>query len=704
VADQANPAQAPRKRKFRLSGGSEAILAVAVVGILMVMIIPIPTGALDIFLAFNITFAIVILLTAMYTLKPLDFSIFPGLLLMTTLYRLALNVASTRLILLHGNEGPGAAGQVIKAFGSFVVGGNYFVGLVIFVILVIVNFIVITKGAERIAEVAARFTLDAMPGKQMAIDADLNAGLIGEGEARKRREVISQEADFYGAMDGAAKFVRGDAIAAIIITLINIIGGLLVGVIQQRMDLSTALQNYTILTIGDGLVSQIPALIISTSAGLIVSRAASGASMGKEFARQFSLQPRALFLAGCLVFFLGLVPGLPTLPFIILGGGMAALGHFITRAKRRSDERQLAEKAAEPPPSFTPEQAEQLLPLDLMELEVGYGLIPLVDEEQQGDLLERIKSIRQQFALEMGIIVPPLHVRDNLQLKPGEYAIIIKGNEITRTELMIDYFLAMDPGDAKRPVDEAIPTREPAFNLPAFWVPESKREEAQFAGFSVVDLSTVVATHLSEIIRTHAHELLGRQEVQRLLDNLAKTNPKVVEELVPSLLSLGQVQKVLQNLLRERVSIRDLLTILETLADYAATTKDPDILTEYARQSLSRSIVRPYVTAEGVLPVMTSDPQIEDMVAEAVQTTEHGSYLNLDPGLAQKVIVAVQKKVEEFMDQNLQPILLTSPLVRRHFRRLMERFVPVLVVVSHNELVPDIEIRSLGMVNLTDAD
>ncbi len=687
---------------FRMS--SEIMLAVAVVGILLVMIIPLPTGVLDILLSFNITFGIVILLTSLYTLKPLDFSIFPGLLLLTTVYRLALNVATTRLILLSGHEGTDAAGRVIKAFGEFVVGGNYFVGFVVFLILVLVNFVVITRGAERIAEVAARFTLDAMPGKQMAIDADLNAGLIGEGEARKRRELIGREADFYGAMDGAAKFVRGDAIAGIIITLINILGGLVIGLAQKGMDLTTALQTYTVLTIGDGLVSQIPALIISTSAGIIVSRAASDMPMGKEFSKQFSRQPKAMILAGSIIFATGLVPGLPTLPFMVLGTGMAGVGYLVTREKKRAEELAIAMKAAEPPPSFGPEQAEALLPLDLMELEVGYGLIPLVDEEQQGDLLERIKSIRQQFALEMGIIVPPLHVRDNLQLKPGEYSILIKGNEVARAELAIGYMLAMDPGDAKRPIEGSIPTTEPAFNLPAFWIPEDKREEAQFAGYSVVDLSTVVATHLSEIIRAHAHELLGRQEVQRLLDNLSRTNPKVVEELVPNLLPLGKVQKVLQNLLRERVSIRDLLTIVETLADYATVTKDPDVLTEYVRQNLARTIIRPYVTPENVLPVMTLEPKIEDLIAENVQQTEHGAFITLDPGVVQEIISAIKKKVEEFMAENYQPILLTSPMVRRHVRRIMERFTPLLMVISHNELVPDIEIRSLGLVSLNDAD
>jgi flagellar biosynthesis protein FlhA len=554
---------------------SEVGMAAGVVGILVVMILPLPTFLLDILLAFNISFALVILLTGMYTLRPLDFSIFPSVLLVTTLFRLSLNVASTRLILLHGDEGYDAAGQVIRAFGEFVVGGNYFVGLVVFVILVLINFIVITKGAERIAEVSARFTLDAMPGKQMAIDADLNAGLIDEDDARIRRSEVSREADFYGAMDGASKFVRGDAIAGIIITLTNIIGGLLVGMLQMDMDFADAASTYTVLTIGDGLVSQIPALIISTAAGVMVSRAASDVSMGTEFMRQFSLQPRAIAIASAMVFSFGLVPGLPHVAFLTLGTALGGLAYVLYKAQASAkvkEQKEAKAKAAPPPPG--PEQVEALLPLDTLELEVGYGLIPLVDEEQDGDLLERIRSIRQQLALEMGVVVPPLHVRDNLQLKPGGYSILIKGNEVAGGELMIDYMLAMDPGDAKRRV-EGIPTTEPAFNLPALWIPRSRKEEAQFAGYSVVDLSTVVATHLTEVIRNHSHELLGRQDVQRLLDNLAKSAPKVVEE-VNAAMNLGRLQKVLQSLLRERVSIRDMLTICETLADYGPMSKDPE--------------------------------------------------------------------------------------------------------------------------------
>ncbi len=678
---------------------SEVGLAAGVVAILVVMILPLPPFLLDILLSFNITFALVILLTCMYTLRPLDFSVFPSVLLVTTLFRLSLNVASTRLILLHGDEGTAAAGQVIRAFGMFVVGGNYFVGLVVFVILVVINFIVITKGAERIAEVSARFTLDAMPGKQMAIDADLNAGLIDEDEAKARRAEISREADFYGAMDGASKFVRGDAIAGIVITLTNIIGGLLIGVLQQDMDFAEAASTYTVLTIGDGLVSQIPALIISTAAGIIVSRAASDASMGREFSRQFGMQPRAIALAAGIVFCFGMVPGLPHIPFLTLGLGMGGLAWIMLRQQRELAAQAAAEAPAEEIPTPGPEQVQALLPLDLLELEVGYGLIPLVDEEQNGDLLDRIRSIRQQLALELGIVVPPLHVRDNLQLKPGGYSILIKGNEVASGELMIDHLLAMDPGDAKKPI-EGVPTREPAFNLPALWIPASKKEEAQLAGYSVVDLSTVIATHLTEVIKTHADELLGRQEVQKLLDNLARTSPKVVEEL-NSQLTLGQVQKVLQNLLRERVSIRDLLTICETLADYAPMTKDPEMLTEYCRQKLARGIIKSIV-GPGVkdLYVLTLDPAVEDIITAGVQQTEHGTYLSVDPDKVQAIIAGLTSELEAFGQLTQPPVVLCSPVVRRHFRRLIERFVPTVAVLSHNELVTDLNIHAVGTVRL----
>ena len=684
-----------------LSNNSDVLMAVGVVGMLVVMVIPIPALLLDVLLAFNITFSIVVLLVAMYTRKALEFSVFPSLLLLTTLLRLSLNVASTRLILLHGNEGTAAAGQVIKAFGSFVVGGNYFVGMVIFLILVVINFVVITKGATRIAEVAARFTLDAMPGKQMSIDADLNAGLITDVEARQRRADISRESDFYGAMDGASKFVRGDAVAGIIITLINIVGGLIIGIVQQGMSLADAAQNYTLLTVGDGLVSQIPALIVSTGAGMVVTQAASDSHLGNDIVNQLTGHPRAIAIASGVLIFFGFIPGLPTLPFILLGclaGGLA----YITFENQKTVSVKEEKGREAVGQGRTLERVEELLPLDLLELEVGYGLIPLVDREQGGELLERVKSIRRQFALEMGVIVPPMHIRDNLQLKPNQYAVIIKGVEIASGELMPGYYLAMNPGDVKAEI-EGIPTKEPAFGIPALWIGEKDKEKAQIAGYTVVDLSTMIATHISEILKTHAYELLGRQEVQSLLDTLSLNHPKVVEELVPNLLSLGRVQKVLQNLLREHVSIRDLLTIAETLADYAPITKNLDILTEYVRQRLGRSITKMYEAPGGELALMTLDTEIEELISNAVQHTEHESYLSLEPALIQKILSRLTKSIEKFSSMNYQPLILCSPGVRLQLKRLTERFLPALVVLSHNEIDKRVKLKSLGVLSLGNA-
>jgi flagellar biosynthesis protein FlhA len=525
-------------------------LVLAVIGILLAMILPIPAMLLDFCLALNVTVAVIVLINTMYVTSPMDFAIFPTLLLVLTLFRLALNIASTRLILLHGSEGPLAAGAVIKSFGSFVVGGNYVIGMIIFVILVLINFIVITKGSGRIAEVAARFTLDAMPGKQMAIDADLNAGIIDENEARDRRKAIARESEFHGAMDGASKFVRGDAIAGIIITLINIFGGFVIGVAQQGMSMLSAAQNYTLLTVGDGLVSQIPALIISTAAGILVSRAASEARMGREFSRHILANPTPIYIGSGVTFLLGLVPGLPAGPFMFLATVLGGSVYLFER--KRSAETDLVPaktEAAQAAESPGPEDVEHLLALDVMELEVGYGLIPLVDKSQDGSLLNRIRGIRRQFASEMGMVIPPIHIRDNLKLKPPEYRVLVKGVELARGEVMVNHLLAMDPGDVTQKIS-GIPTTEPAFNLPALWIPGEKEEDARFAGYTVVDNATVVATHLTEVLRSSAPDLLGRQEVQHLLDTLAKTSPKAVEELVPALLPLGIVQKVLQNLLR----------------------------------------------------------------------------------------------------------------------------------------------------------
>ncbi|MBW2107904.1 MAG: flagellar biosynthesis protein FlhA [Deltaproteobacteria bacterium] len=685
--------------KGLLAKSSDSMMVVGVVAILMVMIIPLPPFLLDFLLALNITFSIIVILMAMYTVKPLDFAIFPSLLLIATLFRLSLNVASTRLILLHGSEGGLAAGKVIKSFGSFVVGGNYVVGLVVFMILVIINFVVITKGSGRIAEVAARFTLDAMPGKQMSIDADLNAGLIDENEARHRRELIAREAEFHGAMDGASKFVRGDAIAGIIITLINIIGGFVIGVLQKKMPAVVAAQNYTLLTVGDGLVSQIPALIISTSAGIVVSRAAAESSIGSDFGKQLFSNPRAVYMGSLVILLFGLIPGLPHVPFITLGAIVGGSVYLFEKKKREIARLESIDAAVDKEPEQSLESVEHLLLLDPMELEVGYGLIPLVDREQNGELLERIRSIRRQFALEMGMVIPPIHIRDNLNLKASEYRILIKGVEVGRFELMVNHLMAMDPGSAAQKID-GIPCREPAFDLPAVWIPEKKQDEAKYAGYTVVDNTAIVATHLSEIIRRHADELLGRQDVQNLLDNLSKTHPKAVEELTPGLLSLGGIQKVLQNLVREGVSIRDLLTIVETLADYAPVTKDPDLLTEYVRQRLARSIVNGHVPDSGVLNVVTLEKDVEDVLLNSLQHTEHGSYLSVDPNVADSIMRSVNQETQKVAAKGYDPIIVCSPQIRRHFRRMVEQFAPSLMVLSHSELLNNVKFKSLGKVRL----
>jgi len=689
------------KTKSGIATPSELLTVIGVITILVVMIIPLPPVLLDFLLSLNITIAITILLIAMYTVKALDFSIFPSLLLVTTLFRLSLNVASTRLILLYGNEGTMAAGKVIMSFGSFVVGGNYVVGMIVFIILVIVNFVVITKGATRIAEVSARFTLDAMPGKQMSVDADLNAGMIDEREARNRRDLIRREAEFNGAMDGAAKFVRGDAIAGIIITLINLIAGFIIGILQNNMSALDSAQNYSLLTVGDGLVSQIPALTISTAAGIVVSRAASKDTMGREFGKQFFEYPKAIYLASLTVFLFGLIPGLPHIPFIVLSMIIAGSVYLVNRNKVATDIKEIEQKKETS--EVGPEPVEHLLFIDPLEVEVGYGLISLVDREQGGELLDRVRSIRRQFALEMGLVIPPIHIRDNLQLGASEYQVILKGVKIASAELMVNHYLAMDSGDATRKI-EGIETKEPVFGLTAFWIPDSKQEEAKFAGYTVVDNVTIMSTHLSEVLRNHASELLGRQETQNLLDNLSKSYPKAVDELVPNLLSLGNVQKVLQNLLDEQISIRDLLTIVETLADYSPVAKDPDLLTEYVRHKLSRSIITPYIGDDGILKLITMGQDVEDVLLKGVQKTEHGSYLSIDPKLADPIITSIKMETEKAMAKNIQPILITSPTIRRYLKKMIEHFIPSLIVLSQSELLTDMKFKSIGEVSLNHAD
>lgn len=690
------------KRFERLSKNTDLLIAFGLLIILGVMIIPLPPMLLDIALTFSLAISLLILLTAIYINKALEFSVFPSLLLMTTLYRLSLNVATTRLILTHGHEGPKAAGDVISAFGNFVVGNNYVIGTVVFVILVVINFIVITKGSGRVAEVAARFTLDAMPGKQMSIDADLNAGLINEQEARRRRQEIEAEADFYGAMDGASKFVRGDAIAGILITVINIVGGLLIGVLQKGLDVSTAAKYYTMLTIGDGLLAQIPALIISTAAGAVVTRSSrTDKNMGAEMVSQLFFNPRAVYISGGVLGLLALVPGLPGVPFIFMGAVLIGLAWLIKRFQKEATD---IEKKLQDEVSATPkkENIENLLSLDMVELEVGYGLINIVESDQSGDLLERIVSIRKQFALDLGIIVPSIHIRDNLQLAAGEYRVLIKGNKVGGGVLRSDSLLAMDPGNVSDPIDGS-PTKEPAFGLDALWIAPHNKEDAETAGYTVVDLPTVMATHLTEIVRAHAYELLGRQEAASLVENFKKTHPKVVEELIPEQLNLGQVVRVLQSLLKEQVSIRDLRTIFETLADEASRTKDVEVLTESVRKAMARAITTKYRTEEGNVPVMTLDPNIEELIANSLLQTEQGVQLVMDPQTAQTLISQIARTVEYHPEIAGQPILLTSPTARRHLFKLTNRFIPQLIVLSHNELTSDASVKSVGTVELSHA-
>lgn len=689
------------KRFQKLSQNTDLLMAVGMLVILSVMIIPLPPLLLDLALTLSITLSLLILLVAIYTDKTLDFSVFPSLLLLATLFRLSLNVATTRLILASGHQGGHAAGKVVEAFGSFVLGDNYIIGFVVFIILVVINFVVITKGSGRIAEVAARFTLDAMPGKQMSIDADLNAGLINEQEARKRRKEIEAEADFYGSMDGASKFVRGDAIAGIIIMLVNVVGGLLIGVLQRGLDFTTAIENYTKLTIGDGIVTQIPALIVSTAAGAIVTRNSSGKNMGTEMANQLLLNPRAIAVVAFILFFLGVLPGMPGTPFISLAVFVGGLSWFLTRFRR--EEKAKTDKAAkELANKPEKEKVESLLPLDLLELEVGYALINVVESNASGDLLERIVSIRKQFALDLGVVVPSVHIRDNLQLEPGEYRILIKGVEAGGGKLQSECLLAMDPGNATRALD-GIPTKEPAFGLDATWISPAQREDAEIAGYTVVDIPTVIATHLTEIVRTHAHEMLGRQEGFQLVDNFKKTHPKVVEELIPDHMSLGSVVKVLQNLLREQVSIRDLLTVFETLADESPKNKDVEVLTEAVRRRLGPRITQKYSDDDGQILVINLSHQYEELVANSLLQTEQGVQLVMEPRVAQQMIAEIARVIEAHPEVAGQPILLTSPTVRRHIHKLTEKFIPQLIVLSHSELTHDAKISSVGVAEMRNA-
>lgn len=679
------------------------IVPVLLIGIVIIMILPIPTILLDVMLASNIALSLVILFVALYLGRPLEFSSYPSLLLITTLLRLSMNIASTRLILLNGANGLDAAGNVIMAFGTFVLGGNFMIGVIIFIIVVMVNFMVITKGSGRIAEVAARFTLDAMPGKQMAIDSDLNSGLISESEAKKQRADLSQEAEFYGSMDGASKFVRGDAVAGIIITFVNIIGGLFIGVLMEGLSWMEAAERYTLLTVGDGLVSQIPALIVSTSAGLIVARAASGADLGTEVTGQLTKYSRPLVLTSGVCALFAFVPGLPFVPFFVLaaGTGMLAFGAEQTvgsteDSKEESRELHPMAEDSAPPPGST-EEVKTLLGVDLLELEVGYELVPMVDLGAGGDLIERIRALRRQFALDFGFIVPPIHIRDNVRLEPSQYRLLLKGVQIATGNVKRHHYLAMDPGGIEAEIP-GIPTKEPAFGLDALWIADADKERAQFSGYTVVDPPTVITTHLTEVIKNYSYEILGRQEVQVLLDNLAKDYPKLVEEVIPGILTLGTVQQVLAGLLRESVSIRDLRTVMEALADWGPSVKSPERLIEYVRKSLSRAITAKHTSEDGTLKLVSLTPTLERELSDALQVTEQGSYLALEPSVAQTLLGKLKATAERFGQFGSTPVLLAPATLRSAIFSFTERFIPGFVVLSHQEISPSTKVQSLGVI------
>lgn len=672
-------------------------MAILVVGILVVMVVPIKTWMLDILLVTNISISVLVILTTMYLTEPVQFGVFPSLLLVLTLFRLCLNVASTRLILANAE-----AGNVISAFGTFVVAGSYVVGIVIFAILVIIQFVVITKGAGRISEVAARFTLDAMPGKQMAIDADLNSGLVTEQEARERRQAIAREADFYGAMDGATKFVRGDAIAGLVITLVNIVGGLVIGVVQKGMTLSDAATMYTRLTIGDGLVSQLPALIVATASGIIVTRTVSEEDLGGDIIRQMTRYPRAFGIIAGMLFMFGLIPGIPFGPFFVMGCVVAFLAVSLSRQQEeleQAERRRIEEAAREvAPPPAEEEEPQQLLHVDAMEVEIGYGLIPLADPAQGGDLLGRISAIRRQMVSRLGTVVPPVRIRDNMQLGPNEYVIRVWEAPVARGELLLGHYLAMNPGLATEEI-EGIETLEPAFGLRAKWISPAQRDHAERLGYTIVDPSTVLATHLTEVIRAHAHEVLTRQDVRRLVDNLRPTAEALIDEAIPGLMTIGDLQKILQNLLKERVPVRNLELIIEAMADYVRVTKDYDLLTEYVRQRLARTICTEHSDEDGVVHVVALGAEVESLIADAVTTTETGSvYCALSPDDSRRVIDSVARAADETARRGHEPVIVCTTQVRLHLRRLLERQLPNVVILSYAEIVPDIELRSEGTV------
>jgi flagellar biosynthesis protein FlhA len=681
----------------RLMKHTDLLAAGAVVLVVVMMIVPLPPFMLDMFITLNISAALAVLVATLYMPRALDFAAFPSLLLLTTLFRLAINVSVTRLILLHGD-----AGHVVSAFGNFVVGGNVLVGLVVFLILIVIQFVVITNGAGRVAEVAARFTLDAMPGKQMAIDADLNSGQITDEEARTRRQDIGREADFYGAMDGASKFVKGDAMAGILIVLINLIGGLVVGVLQQHMPFSEAIQHFSLLTVGDGLCAQIPALLISVATGILVTRSTSEKDLGNDIASQVLSQKKAPLVAGCVIMGFALVPGLPKLPFLIIGAGFVAIGWAAKNGHigPQVEIDRAAAAAAALPAGDTPsprDQALDALPIDPLELAIGFGLVPLVDQKAGGSLLTRVSAIRRQIASELGMVIPPVRIHDEVGLDSHEYVVKVRGSEVARGRTMAGHQLAMDPGDAVGQLP-GVTTTEPAFGLPATWIPDAARAEAEALGYTVVDSESVIVTHLTEAIRTEASELLTRQETRQLLDQLKESNAAVVEEVVPDVLSLGEIQRVLQALLREGVSIRDLGVIVEAIGDKARLTRDPALLAEYARQALGRSITAPFIGADRKLRAIALDPVIEQEVSESITATSDGEYLAMEPSRAQALVSALRDRAEGASAQGARPVLLCSARVRRHLRRLCEQSLPNLAVCSYNEIVPGIRVETVGVV------
>jgi flagellar biosynthesis protein FlhA len=677
-----------------MSARDLSVLA-SVILIVAMLIIPFPSWMLSVLIIINISLALLVLLTSMNMNEPLQFSIFPSLLLLLTLFRLGLNVSTTRSILSKGE-----AGGVVETFGTFVVGGNVLVGLVVFVILIVIQFIVITKGSERVSEVAARFTLDAMPGKQMSIDADLNAGMISEHDARHRRDKISREADFYGAMDGASKFVKGDAIAGIVIVMINLIFGIIIGMTQQGLPIGEAATRYSLLTVGDGIVSQIPALLISTATGIVVTRAASEGNLGQDIMKQLLAYPYMLYVAAFTIFMLGVATPIDDILTIPIAAAMAFGGYMLSRTPAESETELAAmEEEVETDEMKSPESVVNLLNVDPIEFEFGYGLIPLADTNQGGDLLDRIVMIRRQLAIELGLVIPVVRIRDNIQLQPNEYRLKIKGNEMARGELLLDHYLAMSPGVEDDSI-EGIDTIEPSFGLPAKWISEDMKEQAEIFGYTVVDPPSVVSTHITEVIKTNAHELLGRQETKQLIDHLQESYPILVEEVTPNPLSVGEIQKVLAKLLKENVSIRNLPIIFETLADFSKMSSDTDLLAEYVRQALARQITNQFVQDNGSLKVITMSGKVEKLIADSIQQTEHGNYLSMDPGESQRVLESIASQVEQLSLMEESPIILCSPAVRMYVRQITERYFPQVPILSYNELEANVEVQSVGVVNV----